>query len=202
MFGECIIGVICQFSVWSDWSWILIRVRVSFKSLEFPISSHADVCCVFFTNRSFYRSTFSTTSVRADSSILLLILISIIERCKLCAHNTTPHREILLDVSWYAVSRVSRRGHGVWLLIEQALKMANGPLLFYSACWYIYTIVIVLLHCVRTLGSQCVYLWFRCAVCRKKTAHAYFMWHDAIQMRYIYRQYHIHVKKIYYHWGP
>ena len=49
------------------------------------------ICCVlcvvrvFFTlKRSFYSSTSSTTSVRADSSNL--------ERCKLCGHKTTPRR--------------------------------------------------------------------------------------------------------------
>jgi len=49
-----------------------------------PINHVERACrCVFFTfNRSFYPSTSSTTSVRADSSIL--------ERYKLCGHKTTP----------------------------------------------------------------------------------------------------------------
>ena len=49
--------------------------------------------CVFVTlNRYFYPSTFSTTSARADSSIL--------ERYKLCGHKTTPQRYY---VATYAV---------------------------------------------------------------------------------------------------
>ena len=45
------------------------------------------VCArVFFTwNRSFFPSTWSTPSVRADSS-------SYVERCKLCAHKTTTQQ--------------------------------------------------------------------------------------------------------------
>ena len=47
-------------------------------------------------HRSFYPSTSSTTSVRADSS-------NLVERYKLYGHNTTPQRFSTLLRTWYQV---------------------------------------------------------------------------------------------------
>ncbi|MEP4441846.1 MAG: hypothetical protein ABJ059_00070, partial [Hyphomicrobiales bacterium] len=58
----------------------MLQVAAAAKS-----STARVVVVVFFTlNRSFYPSTSSTTSVRADSSTL--------ERYKFCGHKATPHR--------------------------------------------------------------------------------------------------------------
>ena len=54
-----------------------------------------NVCAHFF-----YPPTSSTASARADSSILLLMLIK--ERYKFCGHKTTPHQRY--DVATYGVS--------------------------------------------------------------------------------------------------
>ena len=67
-----------------------------FPGLDYAQNIQLFIVCVFsMLDRSFYLSTFSTTSIRADSSVL--------ERSKFCAHKPTPQRYY---VATYAVRTV------------------------------------------------------------------------------------------------